>query len=47
MAPNNPVFILQANGHIAHVNSRAFQIAGITNKSADPLLGRFVRTNQG
>ncbi len=30
LAPENPIFILETNGHVAHVNSKAFEIGGIT-----------------
>ena len=28
-----PVFILESNGHVAHVNSAAFKLAGIDDKT--------------
>jgi len=35
VAPNNPVWVLESNGHIAYGNSKAFAAAGVTDKCAD------------
>ena len=43
----NPIFILESNGHIAHVNSLAFSESGITNETPDPDFGRFIRDENG
>jgi predicted amidohydrolase YtcJ len=45
-APQNPVFISHRGGHTAYVNSRAFQLAGITHTTPDPAGGRFDRDEQ-
>ena len=45
-APANPVFISHRGGHTAYVNSRAFQLAGITHTTPDPAGGRFDRDEQ-
>ena len=37
------IFILQANGHIAHVNSAALKLAGIDKSTQDPPHGRLIR----
>lgn len=42
-----PIFILEANGHIAHANSAAFKAAGITKDTPNPPHGRFVQDAQG
>lgn len=47
LCPNNPLFILQANAHVAHVNSMALKMAGITHESADPPHGRYIRDADG
>ncbi|QBR70839.1 twin-arginine translocation pathway signal protein [Beijerinckiaceae bacterium] len=47
LAPNNPLVILEDNGHIAFVNSKAFAAAGITTKTPDPPHGRFLRDAAG
>jgi predicted amidohydrolase YtcJ len=39
-APNHPVFIVHRGGHTAYVNSLAFQRAGITDTTPDPVGGR-------
>lgn len=41
------IFIYEANGHVAHVNSLAFKLAGITKDTPDPPHGRFIRTSSG
>jgi predicted amidohydrolase YtcJ len=35
IAPDQPVFVLNASGHIAYVNSRALALAGITKDTPD------------
>lgn len=47
LSPVYPVFILEANGHIAHVNAAAFKAAGISSATPNPAHGRFVRDSQG
>jgi predicted amidohydrolase YtcJ len=47
IAPHNPVFILESNGHVAYANSRALDLAGVTGATADPPGGRFVRDANG
>lgn len=42
-APGHPVFISHRGGHTAYVNSLAFRLAGIDEKSPDPPGGRFDR----
>lgn len=47
LAPDTPVFVLESNGHVAHVNSRAVDRAGITRDTPDPATGRFGRDGAG
>lgn len=47
IAPNNPVFVLESNGHVAYVNSKAFAAADITDKTPDPPQGRFIHDSSG
>jgi predicted amidohydrolase YtcJ len=47
IAPNNPVLIFNLSGHIAYVNTQAFEIAGITRETPDPPGGRFLRDANG
>ena len=44
---DRPVFILNASGHIAYVNSRALEMAGITRESEDPPGGEYGRYEDG
>ena len=36
VAPNNPVLLTHASGHSSYVNGKALQLAGITEKNAQP-----------
>ncbi|MDQ8728870.1 amidohydrolase [Bradyrhizobium sp. LHD-71] len=45
LAPSNPFFMQESNGHIAYANSQAFKAAGITIDTPDPSGARFVRQN--
>lgn len=47
LAPDTPVFILEANGHIGHVNSAAFKAAKISKDTPNPPHGLFVRDARG
>jgi predicted amidohydrolase YtcJ len=47
LSPRNPVFLLESNGHIAYVNSRALEAAGITATSTPPKGGRFAKGPDG
>jgi predicted amidohydrolase YtcJ len=47
VAPANPVFVLESNGHIAHVNSKALEAAGVGRDTPDPPQGRYVRDADG
>jgi len=39
IAPDNPIFMLNASGHLAYVNSKAIEIAGVTETTPDPPAG--------
>lgn len=41
--PNNPVFLLHVSGHLASINSKALELAGITAESPEPEGGQFMR----
>ncbi len=41
--PNHPVFVAHRGGHTAVVNTKAFEIAGVTIDTPDPFGGRFYR----
>ena len=47
LAPNNPFFMQESNGHIAYANSLGFKAAGITRDTPDPSGARFVRDSNG
>ncbi|MFN7168750.1 MAG: amidohydrolase [Pannonibacter sp.] len=47
MAPDNPLFILESNGHVAYVNSAALALAGIGTTTPNPPQGRYVRDTSG
>ncbi|MGN6225489.1 amidohydrolase [Pseudoxanthomonas sp.] len=44
-APENPVFILESNGHVGYANSAALALAGIGAERPDPPQGRYVRVD--
>ncbi len=46
-APDNPVFISHASGHLAYVNSVALKIAGIGKSSPQPEGGKIVKSPDG
>jgi predicted amidohydrolase YtcJ len=47
LAPNNPFFMQESNGHIAYATSAAFKAAGITRETPDPSGARFVKDANG
>jgi len=47
IAPDNPLFLFESNGHIAYVNSRALALAGINRDTPDPPQARYVRDGNG
>ncbi len=47
VAPNNPVYLTRADGHMAWVNSKALELAGITKDTPDPQGGEYLKTDRG
>ncbi len=47
LAPDNPFFMQESNGHIAYANSAAFKAAGINRDVTNPAGARFVRSSDG
>lgn len=47
VAPNNPVYLTRADGHMAWVNSMAFELAGITKNTPNPQGGEYLKTADG
>ena len=43
--PDHPVYVGHRGGHTGVVNSKAFELAGITNRTPDPGDGRYFREN--
>jgi len=43
VVPNHPVMVRHRGGHTAVVNSRAFEIAGVSADTPDPVGGRYFR----
>jgi hypothetical protein len=43
--PDHPVYVGHRGGHTGVVNSMAFELAGVTNDTPDPVGGRFFREN--
>ncbi len=46
-SPDHPVVLTHASGHASFVNTRAMELAGITNETPDPEGGEMVRDDQG
>jgi predicted amidohydrolase YtcJ len=47
VSTEHPVFVLNASGHIAYANSKAFEVAGIGEDVANPPGAEFVRDASG
>jgi len=47
VVPDRPAYILNASGHIAYANSKALELAGITQNSDDPPGGEYGRYDDG
>ncbi|HCE70655.1 amidohydrolase [Ruegeria pomeroyi] len=47
ISTDHPIFILNASGHLAYANSRAFEVSGLTNDVPNPPGGEFVRDADG
>ncbi|EFO31824.1 amidohydrolase domain-containing protein [Roseibium sp. TrichSKD4] len=47
VSKDNPVFVMNASGHLAYANSKAFEVAGITEDVINPPGAEFVRGEDG
>jgi predicted amidohydrolase YtcJ len=47
VVPDRPVFVLNASGHIAYVNSRTLELAGIGRETPDPEGAAYGRNEDG
>ncbi|MEP4077435.1 amidohydrolase [Haloferula sp.] len=47
VSTDHPIFVLNASGHLAYANSKAFEVSGVTNNVEDPPGGEFVRDASG
>ncbi|WP_456379817.1 amidohydrolase [Thiolapillus sp.] len=47
VSKTNPIYIMHSSSHFAVANSRALEIAGITEKTPDPSGGKFLRDEKG
>jgi predicted amidohydrolase YtcJ len=47
VAPHRPVWLRRVDGHAGWANSRAMEIAGITDDTADPVGGKIIRDENG
>ncbi len=47
VSAERPVYVLNASGHIAYVNSKALELAGITQDTPDPAGARYGRFDDG
>ncbi|XP_074572812.1 protein LONG AFTER FAR-RED 3 isoform X2 [Curcuma longa] len=47
ITPNNPVWLSRMDGHMGLANSLALKIAGISNRTSDPVGGTIVKTLDG
>ena len=46
-APDNPVYLTRICGHVAVVNSKALEVAGVTRETAQPVGGTIVKDEDG
>ncbi|MEP1330575.1 amidohydrolase [Pseudophaeobacter sp.] len=47
ISTDHPIFVLNASGHLAYANFKAFEVSGVTNDVEDPPGGEFVRDTAG
>jgi predicted amidohydrolase YtcJ len=47
ISPDNPVFLVRADGHAAVVNTAALKIAGVTSDTQNPFGGEILRDKSG
>lgn len=45
--PEHPVQLIHASGHMCIANANAMKLAGVTNRTADPIGGTILRTQEG
>jgi len=46
-APEHPVFLTRVDGHAGWVNQKAMELAGIDDKTPDPMGGKIIRDSAG
>lgn len=47
ISTEHPIFILNASGHLAYANTKAFEVSGVTENVKNPPGGEFVRDENG
>lgn len=47
VAPDNPVILIRSDNHMCWVNSKALELAGITEDTPDPQGGKILKTDSG
>ena len=47
ISTDHPIFVLNASGHLAYANSKAFEVSCVSNDVEDPPGGEFVRDADG
>ena len=47
VSTEHPIFVLNASGHLAYANSKAFEVSGVVSDVEDPPGGEFVRDEEG
>ena len=47
VSPDNPVLLTHASGHASMVNAKTMELAGVTNKTANPEGGEIVKDERG
>ena len=47
ISTDNPIFVLNASGHLAYANSKAFELASITNDIENPEGAEYMRDKNG
>jgi len=47
ISPDNPVLLTHASGHASMVNAKTMELAGVTNKTANPEGGEIVKDGRG
>ena len=47
ISPKNPFLLLEGSGHAAYANTLAFQAAGVTKDTPDPVAARYIKGPKG